>query len=103
MVTPLENEEDLNWAKEVHGLPSQAKYAIFHGNEDAPSHIEWWPRVNPTVNDRRFVHQGEPEPPTPEGQGQDVGEDAGHGMLISELLAPPKERVQRVFHDRRPG
>jgi hypothetical protein len=31
------------------------------------------------------------------------GDDAGHGLLISELLAPEKEPVQRVFHDRRRG
>jgi hypothetical protein len=49
--TVLESKEDLAWAKQVHGLPNVAKYAVLYGNEDSPYVIEFWCKRRPLWND----------------------------------------------------
>jgi hypothetical protein len=56
MQTELWTEDDLEWAREVHGLPREAKYAVLYGNEDAPDQIDWWKMEHPTIEDDRFTH-----------------------------------------------
>ena len=47
----LNSRDDLEWAKEVHGVPQNAKAIVIYGNEDAPDKIEWYTKRNPSVND----------------------------------------------------
>ena len=49
--TILETKEDLQWARNVHGLPKTAKFAVLYGNEDAPYVIEFWTKKRPLYTD----------------------------------------------------
>lgn len=39
-VTVLREQEDLDWAIEVHNLPTKTQYVVLYGNEDSPDYIE---------------------------------------------------------------
>ena len=43
----LNKKSDVDWGKEVHGLPKNVKSFILYGNEDCPQRIEWFDKKNP--------------------------------------------------------
>ena len=49
-VTVLETEEDIKWLIDVHHVPTNIRFAILYGNEDAPDRIECWSMEDPTVD-----------------------------------------------------
>lgn len=42
-----EQDGDMEWLHDVHGVPSDMKCAILTGNEDSPEKIEAWREFNP--------------------------------------------------------
>jgi hypothetical protein len=50
--TWLETAEDVQWARDVHGLDARARAALLVGNEDAPVALEWYTKPFPTIDDR---------------------------------------------------
>lgn len=47
MTTIIETPSDLQWLKDVHGAPESTKFALLFGNEDAPTKVECWNRIDP--------------------------------------------------------
>jgi len=46
----LNEQEDVEWAKEIHGVPKSAKSVAIGGNEDSPSFVYWSRAKEPTIH-----------------------------------------------------
>lgn len=46
----LDTPSDMEWLQSVHGIP--ASFAILHGDEDAPEHVEAYSVPSPTIHDK---------------------------------------------------
>lgn len=60
-MTPLNTPEDLQWLKEVHLLKAPPphpydnfKFAILHGNEDAPDSVDLYMVEEPTIDENHY-------------------------------------------------
>jgi hypothetical protein len=47
----FQDQESLQWARDVHEVPEWAQCIILHGNEDWPEKIECFRDANPSFDD----------------------------------------------------
>lgn len=47
----LSARDDMQWLREVHGVPRGMRCALLTGNDDSPEKIEAWKVLEPNVGD----------------------------------------------------